>query len=51
MKIDPDNRDDKTEIIEVDKAMNNGPALIDAPLPPLPKSAVEAYTRKIDNNG
>ena len=48
MKIDPENKDDKTEIIEVSKAIiNNGPALINAPLSPIqPKSPLEAYSKK-----
>ena len=47
MKIDPDNKDDKTEIIEVSKALGNAPALINAPLSPIqPKSPLEAYSKK-----
>ena len=51
MQISPESRDDKTEIIEVIKPINNGPSIISngSPLSLRPKSAKEAYGAKLPN--
>ena len=48
MQISPESRDDKTEIIEVVKPINNGTSKIsnDSPLSLRPKSTKEAYGAK-----
>ena len=51
MQISPESRDDKTEIIEVVKPINNGPSIISngSPLSLGPKSPMEAYAAKLPN--